>query len=219
LDVTGLIQELQKPWDQVEAPATLFARGDKIERQLVKAGQAENPTLRLAFALSTFEASGKFEPSIREWKAKPAANQTFANFRIFMQKAFADRKKHEKTNAKAAGRGIANSATDEKLDKVGEAEAAVLAIAKVAMVMQSNQEKQFKQMMEMFKEVMKSNVPGGTPLQTPASAPTQPKPRKVCPHCKRPHSKPEKCWELEANAADRPANWKPAAERQSRAQS
>jgi hypothetical protein len=48
LDVTGLIQELQKPWDQVKAPVILFARGDKIERQLVKAGQAENPTLRLA---------------------------------------------------------------------------------------------------------------------------------------------------------------------------
>jgi hypothetical protein len=70
--------------------------------------------LRLAFALSTFEASGKFEPSIREWKAKPAANQTFSNFRIFMQKAFADQKRHDKTTAKAAGRGIANSATAMK---------------------------------------------------------------------------------------------------------
>jgi len=216
LDVTALIQELQKPWDNVEAPATLFARGDKIERQLVKAGQAENPTLRLAFALSTFESAGEFEPSIREWKAKPAIDRTFPNFRIYMQKAFADRKKHDKTTAKSAGRGIANSATDEKVD---EAEAAALAIAEVAMVMQSNQEKQFKQMIDLFKEVMKSNVPGGAPLQAPAPAPTQPKQRKVCPHCKRPHSKPEKCWELEANAADRPANWKPAAERQFRAQS
>ena len=219
LDVTGLIQELQKPWDNVEAPATLFARGDKIERQLVKAGQAANPTLRLAFGLSTFEASGEFEPSIREWKAKPAADQTFPNFRIFMQKAFADRKKHDKTTAKSAGRGIANSATDERLDKVDEAEAAALAIAEVAMAMQSNQEKQFEQIMKLFKEVMQTNVPGGAPLQAPAPAPTQTKPRKVCPHCKRPHSKPEKCWELEANASARPANWKPAAERQSRAQS
>ncbi|KAL7502428.1 hypothetical protein ACHAXN_000391 [Cyclotella atomus] len=64
LDVTNLIQKLQKDWGHVEAPATLFARGDKIEGQLVKAGQAANPTLRLAFALATFEASGEFEPSI-----------------------------------------------------------------------------------------------------------------------------------------------------------
>lgn len=220
LDVTELIQALQKPWDHIEAPVTLFARGDKIERQLEKAGQPKNPTLRLAFALSTFEASGEFEPSIREWKAKPAVDQTFPNFRIFMQKAFTDRKKHDKTTAKSAGRGIANSATDERLDKVDEAEAAALAIAEVAMVMQSNQEKQFEQMMKLLKEVMKSNVPGGA---APAPAQTQPKTeakqRKVCPHCKRPHAKPDKCWELEANASDRPANWKPAAERQSKAQS
>jgi uncharacterized protein (DUF305 family) len=102
------------------------------------------------------------------------------------------------------------------MEKVAEEEAAALAIAEVAMVMQSNQEKQFKQMMEMLKEVMKANVPGA-PSQAPV--PTQNKQRKVCPHCKRPHSKPDKCWELEANKADRPANWKPAAERQPRAQS
>ena len=216
LDVTELIQQLQKEWDHVKAPATLFARGDKIERQLVKAGQAENPTLRLAFALATFEASGEFEPSIREWKAKPVADRTFAKFRIFMQRAFTDQSKHNKTTAKASGHGIANSATDASMDKIDAAETIALAIAKVAMVMQSTQEKQFKQMMEMFKDMMKSNAPGA-PLQTPA--PTQPKQRKLCPHCKRPHSKPEKCWELDANAADRPANCKPAAERQPRAQS
>lgn len=152
LDVTELIQQLQKDWDHVEAPATLFARGDKIERQLVKAGQAANPPLRLAFALATFEASGEFEPSIREWKAKPVADRTFTNFRIFMQKAFTDRNKHNKSTAQSTGRGIVNSATDVTMGKVDEAEAAALAIAEVAMVMQSNQEKQFKQMMEISKK-------------------------------------------------------------------
>jgi hypothetical protein len=33
LDVTELIQQLQKEWDHIEAPATFFARGDKIEKQ------------------------------------------------------------------------------------------------------------------------------------------------------------------------------------------
>jgi hypothetical protein len=53
------------------------------------------------------------------------------------------------------------------MEQVDEAEATALAIAEVAMVMQTNQEKQFKQMMEMFKEIMKANVPG-VPLQAPA---------------------------------------------------
>ena len=133
-----------------------------------------------------------------------------------MQKAFTDRTKHNKSTAKSTGHGIANAITDKSMDKVDKAEATALAISEVAMLMQSNQDKQFKQMMEMFKDMMKSNAPGA-PLQMPA--PTQPKQRKLCPHCKRPHSKPDKCWELDANAADRPANWKPAAERQPRAQS
>jgi hypothetical protein len=212
LDVTELIQQLQKDWDHVEAPATLFARGDKIERQLVKAGQAANPALRLAFVLATFEASGEFDPSIREWKAKPAVDRTFTNFRVFMQRAFTDRTKHNKSTAKSTGRGIANSATDAALDKVDEAEAAALAIAEVAMMLQTNQDKQFKQMMEMFDKVMKTK-------NSPAETPAQPGQRKVCPHCKRPHAKPEKCWELEANKADRPANWKPIAERKAKAES
>ena len=56
MDVTRLIKELQEPWDMVEAPATLFARGDKYERRLAKTGQAANPSLRLALMLATVEA-------------------------------------------------------------------------------------------------------------------------------------------------------------------
>ena len=90
------------------------------------------------------------------------------------------------------------------MDKVDKAEAAALAIAKVAMLMQSNQDKQFKQMMEMFKKLVKANNSPGAqvPVPTPATPPRQ---CKVCPHCKRQHSKPRKCWELEANKADCPA--------------
>ena len=64
LDVMELIQELQKPWDMVEAPATMFARGDHIECQLVKVGQAENPNIHLAFTLSNFEASGEYDAAV-----------------------------------------------------------------------------------------------------------------------------------------------------------
>jgi hypothetical protein len=96
------------------------------------------------------------------------------------------------------------------MEKVDEAKAAALAIVEVAIVLQENQDKQFKQMMEMFNEMMKANVPA-MPVPAPAP-PTQPKQRKLCPHCKLPHAKPEKCWELEANNDSCPANWKPAAE-------
>jgi hypothetical protein len=91
-------------------------------------------------ALVTFKASGEFDPSTREWRAKPLASRTFANFCTFMQKASANRTKHNKSTAKATHHGITNSATDQTMDKVNEAKAAALAIAKVAMILQSNQD-------------------------------------------------------------------------------
>ena len=54
MDITELISNIQKPLDAIETPAAHFARGDKYERQLLKVGQAKNPSLQLAFALATF---------------------------------------------------------------------------------------------------------------------------------------------------------------------
>jgi bacterioferritin-associated ferredoxin len=154
VDVTELIQALQKLWDHVEAPATMFARGDKIECQLIKAGQPANPELRLAFALSTFEASGEFEAPLCEWKARPLIDRTFAKFRVFLQKEYANRNKHNKTTAQSTGRGIANALTDATMDKVDEVEAAAMAVAEIAQALQAQQNEQMKQMMEMFKTFM-----------------------------------------------------------------
>ena len=80
MDVKRLLKDLQEPWDMVEAPATLFARGDKLERQLAKAGQAPNPDLRLALMLATVEESGEYEAAVCEWKARSPANKTFTRF-------------------------------------------------------------------------------------------------------------------------------------------
>ena len=66
LDVTELITNIQKPWDGIKAPAAFFARGNKYKRPLLKVGQSKNPELQLVFALTTFQASGKFESAICE---------------------------------------------------------------------------------------------------------------------------------------------------------
>ena len=85
MDITELFSNLQKPWDGIETPASYFARGDKFERQLEKAGQAKNPALQLAFALATFEESGEFEPSLRDRETRTTTNKTFPKFRVYMQ--------------------------------------------------------------------------------------------------------------------------------------
>jgi hypothetical protein len=118
MDVTELISNIQKPWDGIEAPAAHFARGDKYERQLLKVVQRKNPELRLAFALATFQSAGEFESALCEWEVKPTADQTFANFRIFMQKEFGKHHKQNKTTAKLVGYGIANSITNNAVDQI-----------------------------------------------------------------------------------------------------
>ena len=83
LDYMGVMElttALQKPWDRIEAPTTLFVHQDKIEGQLVLAGVPAQANVWLAFALATFQASGDYDALICTWKAKPISDQTFANF-------------------------------------------------------------------------------------------------------------------------------------------
>jgi len=206
MDVTELFTNIQKPWDGIEAPAAHFARGDKFERQLLKVGQSKNPELRLAFALATFQASGEFEPALREWGVKPKADQTFANFRVFMQKEFGKHHKQNKTTAKSVGYGIANSITDKEIDQIEQLEAQALMIAELANSMKDESQKQFKEMMEMFKATLEKNSPSPTNPKKPKTGAD--KKKKKCPHCGlEVYHKPEACFELEANAAKRYAGW------------
>ena len=205
MDVTELIANLQKPWDGIETPASHFARGDKYERQLLKVGQARNPKLRLAFALATFQASGEYDVPLREWHSKPIADRTFANFRVFMQQEYGRHHKQNKSTAASVGRGIANSITDKSLDQLDHLEAQALLLAEVANSIQETSQKQFKEMMELFAKTLASkNLPHAQGTDTGGK-----KKKKKCPHCLlEVYHKPEKCFELEANADKRPAGWK-----------
>ena len=204
MDVTELFTNIQKPWDGIEAPAAHFARGDKFERQLLKVGQKKNPELRLAFALATFHASGEYEPALRDWEAKPTADQTFVNFRVFIQKEFGKQHKQNKTTAKSVGFGIANSVTDNDVEQIEQLEAQALMIAELANSMKEQSQKQFKEMMELFKATLDKNSPPPKNPKTGAE-----KKKKKCPHCGlEVYHKPDACYELDANASKRPADWK-----------
>jgi len=77
-------------------------------------------------------------------------------------------------------------------------------ITELANSMQEQSQKQFKEMMELFKATLDKNSP--TPTNPKKSA--EGKKKKKCPHCGlEVYHKPEACFELEANAAKRPAGW------------
>ena len=204
MDVTELTTNLYKEWDGVETPAAHFARGDKYERQLLKAGQKKNPELRLAFAMTHFKADGDFEAALREWDALNKSAKTFSKFRVFIQKEFANRKKHNKTTAGSVGKGIANNVTDKQLDEVDRVEMQAMLMAEFANTINEQTQKQFKEMMDAFTKAL-----GNKNSPNPPANPTGGKKKKKCPHClKEVYHKPEKCFELEANADKRPAGWK-----------
>jgi hypothetical protein len=206
MDITELFSNLQKAWDGIETPASYFARGDKYERQLEKAGQAKNPALRLAFALATFSESGEFDPALRDWDAKSATNKTFANFRVYMQQEFGKHHEQNKTTAKAAGHGIANNVTDKEVDHLDQIEAQAFVLAEFANSLNEQTTKQFKEMMELFKKTLETKDPP-KPGNTTGSGGR--KTKKTCPHCGlEVYHRPEKCFELKANADKRPAGWK-----------
>jgi hypothetical protein len=200
MDVTELQSELFKPWDQVEAPTTLFERQDKIEKQLVKAGIPAQTELRLATARAWFEQSGEFGLALERWDALPTANKTLTAFRVMIQKEFAKHNKRDRQTAKGAGRGLANNVTAAE-----ETELQAMAMAEFVNAVTAQQTAQMEKMMEMFKETMAAKQPETTPNTTFT--------HQKCPHCKLRHPKPDDCWELEKNAAKRPKNWKPVAER------
>ncbi len=170
----------------------------------MKVGQRKNPELRLAFALATFQSASEFESALREWEVKPTADQTFANFRILMQKEFSKHHKQNKTTAKLVGYGIANSITDNAVNQIDHLEEQALIIAKLANSMQEQSQKQFEEMMEMFKATLNANSPTPTTPKGGAGG----KKKKKCLHCGlEVYHKPEACFKLDANATKRPAGW------------
>jgi len=203
MDVTELISSIQKPWDAIKTAAAHFTRGVKYEHQLLKVGQAKKPKLQLAFALSTFQSSGEFEPALREWETKPNADQTFVNFGVFVQKEFGKHNKQNKTTAKSVGHGIANSITDKEVEQIEPFEAQALFVAELANSMQEQSRKQIKEMMELFKAKLDAK---NLPYPSNPKGGEGKKQKKTCQHCgMEVYHKPNSCFELEGIASKCPA--------------
>ena len=211
LDVAEITSRLLEQWDGSENPASRFARDDQLERQLVKAGLPDQQALRLALAQTFAKNSGEYDAYLREFKRKPIADQTFANFRPGFVTEFAKRSKSRET-ARSAGFGSANAAISKE-EEVAQLE---LALASVADVIQEGQSKQFEKMIALLTTAIQK-LPTGNPTNNPDPNPSNNRQGRQqypkCRHCNLRHLHEDKCWELEANAASRPANWKPAAER------
>jgi hypothetical protein len=128
MEITDLNTKMLEPWDGVEAPVSMFAKADKYEHQLERHSIPKQPELLLSYAVSTYQVSGQFDAAMREWHAKPTADKTFPNFRVYIQNEYTKQVKRNRSTAGSVGKGIANAATE---DKLSDAEAQALVIAEL----------------------------------------------------------------------------------------
>ena len=220
MNVSELTTKLTEPWDGNENPATRFARDDRYECHLIKAGLPNQQVLHLNIAQASFKVTGLYDGPLCKFDARAKVDRTFVNFRPFIINEYAKKAKSQDT-AKSAGFGIANGAQVKSEQQLMDAAArTALAFAGIANLMQEHQDKSIKKIMALFADTLKKFTPtpntsnnldgnsGGNANQNNLNR----RQRQKCPHCHLRHAKPaSECWELLANVVSHPANWKTAA--------
>ena len=208
-DTKDLLAERDGEWNVTENPQIYFNRVEKAMKGLARNGINSDLNERRDIALFQLKATGEFDPAVREWEAKPAADKTWANIKTFITAEYAKENKQNKLSAKHFK---ANAIQEQ-------AEATEELIATLTEAHTRQMETLVKTTTEAMKEMMlllKEN-------KTPAPKTTDEEKKKkreekrkkynnapVCKNCgrKHPSKAEEECWELEKNKDSRPASWK-----------
>ena len=208
-DTKDLLSERDGEWNVTENPQIYFNRIEKAIKGLIRNGINSDLNERRDIALFQLKATGEFDPAVREWEAKPAADKTWANIKTFISAEYAKENKQNKLSAKHF-----------KVNTMQEqAEATEELIAHLTEAHTRQMETLVQTTTAAMKEMMLLLKENKTPIN---KVPDEEKQRKrdekkkkyndapVCKNCGKKHpSKAEnECWELEANKASRPANWK-----------
>lgn len=214
VDIMKIRKERDEPWDCTENPATYFARVEKNVHLLSLVTPTPihtDMTEKMMTVLAAASGSGLFNAAIREWEQKPEREKTWDNIKVFISEEYCKAQKRGELTAKQAGFGSANAMQE-----------AITDVTKDQANLATNVVEALKEMKQTIAELQKK-VNAATPSPTTKSADTgktyaekraERKKRfqdaPICKHCnaKHPSVEEEKCWELEANAADRKPGWK-----------
>ncbi len=221
VDKCALINELNTPWSAAEVPTIYFNRIEKAIKQLSRVGVPWQREACINNALKAFKDAGEYDAAVREWEAKPEAEKTWDNVKKMITSEYSKYQRQHSTSAKSLGYGLANALEDF----AAMTEEVVAALTEE----HSKDMKAQMQRMEALAKAMTELV-AGVKGQLPTAPNTaggatddksdrkkkreawreKMKNTKECAHCKRkhPNKSDDKCWELDANSADRPENWK-----------
>ena len=221
VDKCALINELNTPWTAAEVPTIYFNRVEKATKQLARVGVPWPREACINSALKAFKDAGDYDAAVREWEARPDVEKTWDNVKKMITSEYSKYQRQHTTTAKSQGYGSAN-ALDEYAALTEEVVAAITEEhAKEMKTQMQRMEALAKAMTELMSGV-KAQLPvaNGSASETTQEKSDRQKKREeyrkklktatACTHCNRkhPNRRDDKCWELEANAADRPQNWK-----------
>ena len=212
-DTKTLLTERDQEWDASEIPTIYFNRVEKAMQQLTRAGITSDLKERTDMALYYLKSTGEYDAAVREWETKPVATRTWANIKIFMSAEYAKENKQNKQTAKQMKANAIEEqaeATEELIANLTEAHT-----RQIEALIKANTEA-MKEMMSLVKDktIMPTNPTNQTSEEKKKKREEKQKKflnAPICKHCgkKHPSKKEDECWELDKNAASRPASWKP----------
>lgn len=212
-DTKTLLTERDQEWDASEIPTMYFNRVEKAMQQLTRAGITSDLKERTDMALYYLKSTGEYDAAVREWETKPVATRTWANIKIFMSAEYAKENKQNKQTAKQMKANAIEEqaeATEELIANLTEAHT-----RQIESLIKANTEA-MKEMMSLVKD--RTITPTNPTNQTSEEKKKKREEKQkkflnapICKHCgkKHPSKKEDECWELDKNAASRPASWKP----------
>ena len=210
-DTKTLLAERDGEWDASKVPQLYFNRVEKAIQGLTRAGINSDLNERRDMALYYLKASGEFDAAVREWENRPTVNKTWQNIKTFIS---AEHAKENKQN-KLTGKNFKANMIEEQAEATEELIAALTEkhTQQIESLIKSNTEA-MKQMMSLIKNDRKE--PGDKKQPDEEKKKKREERRQkfndapVCKHCGKNHptKKEDECWELEANKASRPTNWK-----------
>ena len=212
-DTKTLLTERDQEWDASEIPTIYFNRVEKAMQQLTRAGITSDLKERTDMALYYLKSTGEYDAAVREWETKPVATRTWANIKIFMSAEYAKENKQNKQTAKQMKANAIEEqaeATEELIANLTEAHT-----RQIEALIKANTEA-MKEMMNLVKDKTITPINPTNQTNEEKKKKREEKQKKflnapICKHCgkKHPSKKEDECWELDKNAASRPASWKP----------
>jgi hypothetical protein len=212
-DTKTLLTERDQEWDASEIPTIYFNRVEKAMQQLTRAGITSDLKERTDMALYYLKSTGEYDAAVREWETKPVATRTWANIKIFMSAEYAKENKQNKQTAKQMKANAIEEqaeATEELIANLTEAHT-----RQIEALIKANTEA-MKEMMSLVKDKTITPINPTNQTSEEKKKKREEKQKKflnapICKHCgkKHPSKKEDECWELDKNAASRPASWKP----------